>query len=178
MKVTSTRAHGTHRLKFLIYGAPGVGKTTLAATLDEPCLVLSAEAGLLSLSTKDIDVIDLTLDDDGKALARGARTQRVAQVLDYLLTEEPQKKYKWIFIDSLTEISQNMIESLQLLYPDPKDGLKMWGDYAKKSRALVKSFRDLDCYNVVFTALDVQSRPHRLSQLAVRIRDDLLERLL
>lgn len=154
MKVHSTRTHASNRLKILVYGAPGTGKTTLASTIKEPTLVISAEAGLLSLQNFNLDVIDISVDDNGKLIPKEKRVERLAEVFKYLMGDEAREKYKWIFIDSLTEISENLIESLELLHPDKKDALKMWGDYAKKMRSLVKTFRDLPHYNVIFTALD------------------------
>ena len=38
-------------------------------------------------------------------------------------------------------------------YQDPKNALKMWGEYNKKMVSIVKAFRDLKGLNVVFTAL-------------------------
>ena len=61
-------------------------------------------------------------------------------------------------MDSLTEISQNMLEALQEIYPDTKDNWTLWGDYGKKARALIKNFRDLPYYNVVMTALDKEEK--------------------
>lgn len=154
MKVTSTKSQSINRLKILIYGAAGVGKTTLAASLKEKVLIVSAEAGLLSLADRDIDTIDLTLDDDGKQIEKENRTQRLVKVFEYLMTDAARKKYQWVFIDSLTEISQNVTEALAAIYTDPKDARQMWGEYSKKMRSLVKTFRDIPYYNIVFTALD------------------------
>ena len=158
MKVTSTKNYSDDRLKILVYSPPGVGKTTLAKTIKEKVLIVSAEAGLLSLKGIDIDVFDLTVDENGKVVPKEQRVPRLFTLYNWLMTDEARKKYKWIFIDSLTEISQNLVEQLLLVYPDPKDGLKMWGDYAIKSRALVKTFRDLPGYHVVFTALEIEDK--------------------
>lgn len=158
MKVVSTKDQSRNRLKILIYGGPGVGKTTLAGTLNERTVILSAEAGLLSLAEKNIDVIDLTTDDNGKLIRKENRLARLADVYTYLMGDEARKKYDWIFLDSLTEISQNMIEALQEIYPDPKDNWTLWGEYGKKARALIKNFRDLPYYNVVMTALDKEEK--------------------
>lgn len=154
MRVQSTKDISQNRLKILIYGQAGVGKTSLAATLNEKVLIISAEAGLLSLAGHDIDTIDLTLDDNGEQIEKEKRAQRLGEVFGYVCEEETRKKYDWLFLDSLTEISQNMIEALALVYTDPKDTIKMWGDYNKKARALIKNFRDLPYYNVAFTALE------------------------
>ena len=51
MKVMSTRNAGVDRLKVLVHGPAGAGKTYLASTTGNhrSTLELSAEAGLLSL---------------------------------------------------------------------------------------------------------------------------------
>jgi phage nucleotide-binding protein len=142
----------------LVYGQAGVGKTSLAKTLKEKTLIISAEAGTLSVADADIDMIDISIDDNGSLIPPSKRIERLKQVFIWICEPEQRKKYKWIFIDSLTEVSQNMIEKLQKEYPDKSDTLKLWGDYSNLSRALVKNFRDLSFYNVVFTALEAESK--------------------
>jgi len=153
MNITSTENLGTQALKILVFGEAGVGKTTLAGTAPEPTLIISAEAGLLSLQSKKIDVIDITRDDKGEMIPPEKRIARLGEVFVYLNTEEARKKYKVLFLDSLTEINQNLLSQLNVEYPDRKDSLPMYGDLAKKMRSLVKSFRDLPFYSVVMTAL-------------------------
>ena len=178
MKLMNTSTIEQSKIKLLVYGEPGAGKTTLARTIKEPTLIVSAEAGLLSLSGTKIDVVDITTDDNGAILPKERRIERLAEVYKFLLREDTRKKYSWIFIDSLTEIGQNLVEQLQQEYPDRSDSLKLWGDYATKMRGLIKSFRDLPYYNVVFTALttidkdDVGNR-YRGVDLQGRISDQL-----
>lgn len=154
MLIKSTRNHNTDSIKAIIYGPSGVGKTTLAGTTEEPTLVVSFEGGLLSLSDKDVDFIDCTTSDDGKVLSKSERLQKLNQVYQWLQTDEAKQKYKWIFIDSLSEIAQNVVEKLQAIFPDRKDALPMWGEVSKEIRFIIKAFRDLPGYNVVFTALN------------------------
>ena len=153
MEIKSTKSFGVNSLKIIVYGPPGVGKTTLAATTKEPTLILSAEGGLLSLTDHDVDFIDLTTNDKGELLDKSDRMDRLRDAYDFAQSDEAKKKYKWLFIDSLTEISQIVIEKYQKLYPERKDGLVLWGEYAKEMRSLIKAFRDIPNYNVVFTAL-------------------------
>lgn len=155
MKIFNTDQVGDSSLKILVYGESGAGKTTLAGTIKEPTLIISAEAGLLSLKGKKIDVIDLSLDDEGKVIPQENRIVRLSEVYKYLLTDEAKKKYKWIFVDSLTEISQNLMAALYKEFPERKDTLPMYGENSKRMRSIVKTFRDLPFYNVVITALSM-----------------------
>jgi len=153
MKISSTNEMSIGSLKILIHGESGAGKTTLASTIKEPTLIISAEAGLLSLQGHKIDVIDISVDEKGEILPQEKRIARLGEAYTHLLTEESRKKYKWIFIDSLTEISQNLVHQLGVEFPDRKDALVLYGENSKRMKSLVKTFRDLPYYNVVFTAL-------------------------
>jgi phage nucleotide-binding protein len=152
VKIQSTERYGVGNLKFLIYGNPGAGKTSLALTIEEPTLVISAEGGLLPLRGKKIDYIDIS-SEDGIVLGRDARIKKLSEAFLFCQTDEAREKYKWLFLDSLTEIGQNVVEKLQKEFPERKDALVLWGEYSKEMRSLVKAFRDLPGYNVVFTAL-------------------------
>lgn len=158
MKINNTKNFGVNTLKFLIIGESGAGKTSLALTIDEPTIIISAEAGLLPLRGKSIDVIDITTDDAGNLLPKESRIARLGEAYKYLLTDTAREKYRWVFIDSLTEISQNLVEQLQQEFPERKDSLVLYGENAKRLRALIKSFRDLPGYNVIFTALSATEK--------------------
>lgn len=153
MKISSTANTGASILKMIVFGESGAGKTTLAGTINEPTLIISAESGLLSLANKKIDVVDISIDDNGDVIPKEKRIARLGEVYQYLVTEEARKKYKWVFIDSLSEINQNMLEQLNTEFPERKDSLVMYGELSKRMRSMVKTFRDLPYYNVVFTAL-------------------------
>lgn len=160
MRVQSTKNYGLDSLKFVIYGPPGVGKTSLAATTGGRVCVISAEGGLLSLSGKEIDFIDLTRDDDGSLLPKEERFDRLSAAYKYLASAKAREKYSTIFLDSLTEIGQNLVEKLKLKHEnlDKKDGFALWGEYADSMRAMIKAFRDLPKYHVIFTALETTDK--------------------
>lgn len=153
MRVVSTSGQGHDKIKMLVYGEPGNGKTSLAATIKERVLIISAEAGLLCLAGREIDSIDISTDDNGVMIPEEKRIARLGEVYTYLISQECRDKYDWIFIDSLTEISQNLVKQLNAEFPDRKDSLVLYGENAKRMRSLIKSFRDLPYYNVIFTAL-------------------------
>lgn len=153
MRIESTKERTGHKLKIIVHGESGSGKTSLAKTIKDKVLVISSEAGLLCLAGSDVDYIDITRTDDGRPTPREERISKLGEAYKYLLTKECQEKYQWVFLDSLTEISQNLMEKLYHEYPDRKDSLVMYSENAKTMRSIIKMFRDLPHYNVVFTAL-------------------------
>jgi phage nucleotide-binding protein len=154
MRIQSTAGVHQSNLKCLVYGRSGIGKTTLAKTLEGPALIISAESGLASLHGTKIDFIDITQDDNGFLLSPKARLDKLGEIYKQLQSPEMQKKYNVIFIDSLTEIADTMVTHLAEVHTDSKDTYKMWGLYTVKMINIVRSFRDLPHYNVVFTALE------------------------
>jgi len=153
MLYKSSRSFGVDRVKMLVYGKPGVGKTSLAKTTGEDTLIISAESGLLSIADSDIDVIDITVDDNNKALDPVGKYHRLQEAAKMLSEGVP---HKTLIVDSLTEIGQIVFESIKTSddkFKDPKNNLVLWGIYGERMRALIKFFRDLPGLNVVMTAL-------------------------
>ncbi len=148
----STEKNG---LNVLLYGPSSVGKTASVASLVtagfKP-LLISAENGLYTLSVmengKQIPVIDLTKDDEGKKIPMSKRIIKLDQVHAWLEKEKP-KEFDTIVIDSLTEVNQALMSYLHEKHPAEKDALKKYRDNNDIMRKLIKDFRDLH-YNVVF----------------------------
>jgi len=148
MNITSTKGLHADKVKLLVFGESGTGKTTLIGTLPEnEVLIISAESGLLSLGDKAIDVAEVK------------SWHEFQEVYQSLVKLPEMNKYKTVAIDSLTEISDMLVTHLERLpeYADPKNTLKLWGEYNKVMTKLIKAYRGLD-RNVIFTALteDVQ----------------------
>ncbi len=145
-----------------MYGCPGIGKSSQALTLTGKTLYLDAENGagaIIAKKNPNIDFISLSIDDNDKNLNEEDRFQRLTQFMEYVKTDEVKKKYDNIFVDSLSEISQNIFKHMQSKY----DGYKLWGEYTSAMVDFIKFFRDLKKYNVIFTALeeriDVEGEP-------------------
>lgn len=136
------------RLAMLVYGEAGNGKTSLVRTLPkgEGVCILSGESGELAihdvLEQEHVDCYEISSFEDMREAYKTLLTKK-----------EFKQKYKWVFIDSLTEIAERCLESHKKLYPNDSQTFKLWGSYGDALKALIKSFRDLREYSVVFTCL-------------------------
>ena len=163
MALKTITQESTERICCLVIGRYGMGKTCLIRTVlgqsfidgewvqkqetvDKVC-VLSAESGLLGLR----DLIKNGL-IEGFEIGSLADFKEAYQLLSN--TPEMQERYQWIFIDSLSEISQRCDAVMREKYPDAAKTFKRWDDYSDTMINTIKKFRDLKQYNVVFTCLE------------------------
>ena len=148
----------SNRFTAMVIGPAGIGKTSLIKTIpnDEKVCVLSAEAGLLCIR-------DLVRSGkvEGYEISSFAEMSEAYNLL--VQNDEMKKRYKWVFIDSLTEISARCVEAMKAKYPNKADSFALWGEYNDIMTGLIKGFRDLKDYNVVFTCLD-QSEKDELNR--------------
>lgn len=135
IKLTTTR-QSSKFIKALCYGDAGAGKTVLASTAPNP-IIISAESGLLSISDKDIPVIEVnTLDD-------------MFEAYQFITESEDAKQFETICLDSITEIGEVMLSQYK---KDDKDPRKSYGALADHMTQLIRQFRDLEGRHVYFSA--------------------------
>jgi hypothetical protein len=149
MALKFIRAEAIDRFSCLIVGMAGVGKTSLLKTIPkgEQCCTISAESGLLSVN-------DMLQEGEISGVEIGSFAD-FKDVYDQLATNrEWIDSYRWVFIDSLTEIGILCAEKCLDDYKSSSDTYKAWNAYDKAMGGLIKKFRDLKHYNVVFTCLD------------------------
>ena len=139
MKVSNTNDIKPTKVNALIYAPSGYGKTTLAKTLPPKTIVISLEAGLLSLKGSNVDYVEVD-------------PKRKLESLREYLGEIVKSDYDTIFIDSLSEISQMFLEEAEKKFPDARNNMQKYGLYNQMMMAFIKYCRDLD-KNVFFTAL-------------------------
>ncbi len=143
--------------KMLIYGGSGVGKTKTLGTLLGKTLIISGESGTKPLEGLDIDVIDISLHDtermeNGKPVVMMNPDDRLAKLSRAFKMLHDGTDYMNVGLDSVSEISEVVLESAGRQFPEAKDSFPMWGSYSKKMKSIVKGFRDLP-YNVILTVL-------------------------
>lgn len=143
MSLSNTKGLHASKVKMLVYGESGNGKTTLSGTLPEgKTLIISAESGLLCLDNKDFAVVEVR------------NWTQLQDVYRNIVKNPEWSHFENIVIDSLTELSDMLVSHLekQPEFKPANMALKMWGEYSKRMTATIKAYRDLDrC--VVFTAL-------------------------
>lgn len=137
IKIESTADAHQHGLKMLVHGQAGVGKTRMCATTGDldHTIILSAEAGLLSLRDFDIDVITIKSID------------QMREALSFVAGKRGQK-YRWVCIDSLSEIAEVCLSEEM---DETPNGLKAYGEMGKTMTRMIRAFRDLPGRNVVMT---------------------------
>lgn len=140
IKIISTRDYGLNGVKILVYSPAGYGKTVLCKTAPKP-IIISAEAGLLSLAGEDIPVIEVKSMED------------VANAYDYITKTEEGKKFDTVCVDSITEIAEVMLIEYKKQYKDPRQA---YGQLNDDMASLIRLFRDIKDKNVYFTAKQVR----------------------
>lgn len=131
-------------LKILSYGEPGAGKTRFIGSAEPKfkTLILSAEAGLLSLKDKKIDFVNINTWTD------------LIDIKEKLKTQKHQ--YNCVAIDSLTEVQRKCMIHI-LGGADKKPQIQDWGTLGDRMMNMITDFRDMPI-NVIMTALVDQAK--------------------
>ena len=135
INLKSTRGAASDGVKVLVYGGAGAGKTTLIGSLPDP-IIISAEAGLLSLADLDISYIEVT---DMASLR---------EAYSYVASEECAA-YKSVAIDSISEIAEVVLNAEKKATKDPRQA---YGALQEQMTDLIRAFRDLSGKNVYMSA--------------------------
>jgi phage nucleotide-binding protein len=120
----------------LVYGKAGMGKTTLCATAPNP-IILSAEAGLLSLRGHNIPVIEIKTIDD------------LMEAYQWATESEEAKHFETVCLDSLSEIAEVVLNNAKRTTKDPRQA---YGELIERMGTTIRSFRDLSGKHVYMSA--------------------------
>ena len=127
--------------KLLVYGISGGGKTTLCQTVPGKTLVISMEAGLLSIKdAKNVTAIEVK---------EAAEIEEIAQLL-----ESGKLDYDTVCLDSVTEMSEIVLANE---FKKNKDPRKAYGEVIQIMTKTMRRFRDLPIH-VVFIAKQQEVR--------------------
>jgi hypothetical protein len=164
-KPLNTSDDSTTYRKTLLLAAAGWGKTTQAKHYKEAFgkgFIISGEAGLSSIRSAGIDYLPFTSFDGKVDEAKGVYS--FTSICRMIISPEFQAEgYKWIMLDSLTELSD-----MVLTWADAKaiadaaaagkkvNGFDKWGEYKDKMIGACKFIRDLP-YHVIITSLVKES---------------------
>jgi len=131
-----TNALAADGVKILVYGHAGAGKTSLIQTLPTP-VILSAEAGLLSLAGADIPFIEIV---DAASLR---------EAYQWVVESAEAREFESIALDSISEIAEVVLNAEKKTAKDPRQA---YGAMQEQMADIIRAFRDLPGKNVYFTA--------------------------
>lgn len=136
-------------LNVLLYGPPGSGKTTAAATAPGPVMWLNAEGGnALAYARKTARergtrLLELRLDP---------KETNVKQMLgEAYLYVKKHPEIRTVVVDTLAKVRESLVQQIGGDTPKIQD----WGAVAKILKDFVKSFRDLPVNLVLIAHEDV-----------------------
>jgi hypothetical protein len=132
----------THKIKALVYGASGSGKTSFAGTAKN-AIFLSAEGGLLSIASKKPNYIEIKQLGDLKEAYMYLKTQK--------------HSFDTVIIDSITEINDIVKQDIEKKTGKPMQ-LQDWGTLAKEIKQQFRAFRDLPMHTVFIAQEMIESQ--------------------
>lgn len=132
-----------HRVRMLIYGGSGVGKTVFGATAPKP-LFIAAEAGMLSLADKGAQYVTVKTMQDMRDVLKALKDNTM------LDKEGKPIVYETIVIDSLTKVQDVVIENIT---GGRQPSMNQWGDFSDRMAEILKGFSALDKH-IIFICLE------------------------
>lgn len=127
------------RIKMLVYGDSGVGKTVFSASFPKP-FVIASEEGLLSVAGRDIPYVPIHDWAD------------MESIYLHLLKDESKAKYETVVVDSLTDLQQKCLAYVLQQSGRPVPEQRDWGQLLDVMRRFLRQMADLP-YHIVFICL-------------------------
>ena len=160
-KPMNTQDHTTSYRKCLLYGHHGWGQTTQFTYYQEYYgngFIISGESGLSSIRSAGIDYLPFNSWAGNTDPEKGDFSFR--DIFKWMRTEDfASKGYKWVGIDSLTELSnysrihaESMAEEDAKKKGKPVNNFEAWANHASQLIGACKAIRDMPLHFLV-TAL-------------------------
>jgi phage nucleotide-binding protein len=153
----------------LIYGPPGIGKTTLLGALPGKTLIVDADMGTSVLAgSENVDVVRLE--------------ENLGNLKDILGTLQKSCEYQNVCVDTLSEFASGMLAYFGRI--GNNDGLPTLQDYGRVNLKLMdycRQFRALPA-NIVFTAWEehadvIAADGSKYTQTRPMIRDKIVDNI-
>ncbi|MDR1874570.1 MAG: ATP-binding protein [Synergistaceae bacterium] len=167
MQILKATELQTEKLTALVYGPPGIGKTTLLGSLKGKTLVIDVDRGTSVLfGNENVDVVRLNED-----------LSNLPEVLKYL---QAKCEYANVCIDTLSELVNGMLTFYGR--EGNNDGVPSQADYGRVNMKIMdycRQFRNLPA-NIVFTAWEehaevVAQNGTKFTQTRPQIRDKIVD---
>lgn len=147
--------------KTLLYAHHGWGKTHQIRNYAKRYgkgLIISGESGLKSLEDVGIDYLPFSSWDGPHDPEQGQYSFR--GIVGMLMTPEfKEAGFKWIAIDSLTEMSERLMEHLEREHRENTNTFEKYADYSRLMIGSLKWIRDLPMH-VFVTCLAGEEKDH------------------
>ena len=137
VNIKSTSLSEDTTVKLVVYGQSGSGKTSLIKTLPNP-VIISAEAGLLSIADCNIPYIDVS--DDYASLM---------EAYEWVAGSDEAKQFESIAVDSISEIAEVVLAHEKRVN---KDGRAAYGEMATQVMGIMRAFRNIKGKHIYFSA--------------------------
>ena len=140
MKVLNTNDITPTKINALIQAPSGNGKTYLARTLPPKTIIVNLDEGLLSLRGSGIDYVNIDRNNPYKSMQS-------------ILMEISKSDYDNVYIDSLTEVGEDLLNEAKKDFPDARQTMPRYGKQREMFISFIKFTRSMD-KNVFYTVLE------------------------
>jgi len=149
--IPASAVDGLNKLKILISGASGSGKSTMGAKFKRPFIIPTELQGIPAMRLANPDAV-IFHNENGRP-----GVQDVQDIAEFMaMLGDPRiEEFDAVVLDSLTDLQEILLKYFDSKYPGEKETLKKWGGFRDKTEGVLRKLRDLPVHALV-TCLDVE----------------------